>query len=409
MKNCKLDNTAVTRLALPEGKGDDYFFDGDLTGFALRLRMSPNGKLRRSWWAKYKSKGRDRGVKIGDAEKLTAAKAREEARKILAKAALGQDPQQEKADQRKAGPLTLRAVVRDYLDAKQVRPRTLTESTRYLTGPYFRPLHPVAISNVTRADIAARITAIGKASGHTAANRARSALSAMLAWAVGQGYLETNPCIGANRLKENAPRERVLSDPELVAIWKACEDCGTYGKVVRLIIILASRRNEIGKMCWEELDDATGVWTLPAARAKNGKELTLPLPELAFSIIRSVPRRDGVDAIFGTTDWTRPKRALDARLAGAVKPWRLHDLRRTTATKMAEAGIAAPHIIEAILNHYTGHRSGIAGVYNRAKYQNEIRVALAMWSDHLVELAEGRPRKIVPIPRRARAETAEAS
>ena len=112
------------------------------------------------------------------------------------------------------------------------------------------------------------------------------------------------------------------------------------------------------------------------------------------------------------TDWTRPKRALDARLAGAVKPWRVHDLRRTAATKMAEAGIAAPHIIEAILNHYTGHRSGIAGIYNRAKYQNETCIALAMWADHVCSLVDGSVRKIVPIRRRvraARAETAEAS
>jgi hypothetical protein len=136
--------------------------------------------------------------------------------------------------------------------------------------------------------------------------------------------------------------------------------------------------------------------------------LTLPLPELAWSIIRSVPREPGVDTLFLKNDWARGKRALDARLTGKVAPWQLRDLRRTAATGMATLGVT-PWIVEAVLNHYSGHRAGIAGVYNLATYQNEVRTALALWADHLRQLVDGAPAKIVKMrPRRARTE-AEAS
>ena len=78
--------------------------------------------------------------------------------------------------------------------------------------------------------------------------------------------------------------------------------------------------------------------------------------------------------------------ALDKRLSDKVKPWTLHDLRRTTATRMADLGIA-PHIVEAILNHHSGHRRGVAGVYNRSSYEKEVRAALAMWADHVAALS----------------------
>jgi integrase len=390
----KLDNGTVARLTLPSGKSDAIFWDDDLTGFGLRLRVGSGDKVRRSWVAQYRSKGRTRRVLIGAAAKLTPAEARAAARKILAKVQLGHDPQEEKAQQRLKAPHTLRAVAQDYLDAKEVRPRTLTEIKRYLTGPYFRPLHSTTIGSITRADVAARITAIGKTSGHTTANRARAALSALFSWAMGQGLAEANPCIGANRLKENAPRDRALSGEELAAVWKACEDCGTFGKVVRLLVLLGCRRAEVGGMRWSELDDDKGTWSLPPERSKNGKRLILPLPDLAWSIIRSVPRRDGVDAIFSIVNWNKPKSTLDRRLAGAVRPFRLHDLRRSAATGMADIGVA-PHVIEACLNHHAGHRAGVAGIYNRSSYEREVRNALASWADHLRTLVDGGEHKIV--------------
>ena len=73
-----------------------------------------------------------------------------------------------------------------------------------------------------------------------------------------------------------------------------------------------------------------------------------------------------------------------------------HDIRRTVATRMADIGIE-PHVIEAALNHFSGHRRGVAGVYNRSTYEPQIKTALARWSEHVIALVEGRASNIVPM------------
>ena len=75
----------------------------------------------------------------------------------------------------------------------------------------------------------------------------------------------------------------------------------------------------------------------------------------------------------------------------------MHDIRRTVATRMADLGVE-PHIVEAILNHYSGHRAGDAGVYNRSTYSRQIRAALALWDDHLRSLIQSGGRKVVALP-----------
>ena len=87
--------------------------------------------------------------------------------------------------------------------------------------------------------------------------------------------------------------------------------------------------------------------------------------------------------------------ALDER-TGPMKHWVIHDLRRTVATGMADIGIQ-PHIIEAVLNHVSGHKAGVAGIYNRASYEKEKRTALVMWADHVMATVEGRATNMVPL------------
>jgi integrase len=139
---------------------------------------------------------------------------------------------------------------------------------------------------------------------------------------------------------------------------------------------------------------------IPAERVKNGRQHTLPLTPLAISIIQSVPRRIGRDHLFGTrsdglSHWHQ-KAELDQRLT--IKPWRVHDLRRTLATRLCDFG-TAPHVVEQILNHQSGHRAGVVGIYNRSSYANEVRAALALWADHVRNLVEGGGRKILPMHR----------
>ena len=149
-------------------------------------------------------------------------------------------------------------------------------------------------------------------------------------------------------------------------------------------------------MRWDELDQEKGTLTISATRSKNGRAHTLPLPPMAWQIIASVPVWHGGDYLFGRRSgfgaWAINKTLLDHR-AGIVA-WTVHDIRRSVATGMAEIGIA-PHVIEAVLNHVSGHKGGIAGIYNKATYEREMRSALALWADHVRSLVEGGPPKVV--------------
>jgi len=393
----KLTAKTTAAVRLPTDKTDVIHFDDALPGFGFRIRRS-GGALRRSWVVQYRRGGATRRLLLGSAEVLTAEAARNMARKALGKVANGEDPQADKIERRRKDEHTLRGVAESYLaaKAKDVRPNTHRELVRYLTGPHFKPLHSMAIDLITRKDVAACVARIAKRP--TAAN-ARAALSGLFVWALGEGRCNANPVVGTNKPAVSKARERVLSDSELAGIWGACGD-DDFGRIVRLLILTGQRRSEIGGLAWSEIDMDAGTWTLPAARAKNDRAHTLPLPPTALKIIASVPRMALRDQLFGQraasgfTHWSEDKKELDARLGGKVGKWTLHDLRRTCATRMGDIGVQ-PHIIEAVLNHYSGHRAGVAGIYNRSPYEREMRAALAMWAEHVRVLIKGSEKKIV--------------
>jgi integrase len=400
----RLDTKTVTALALGKGQRELFAWDSALAGFGLRLQGQ-----RRTYIAQYRAKGHTRRVTLGTTERLTPTQAREGARKVFARVLLGDDPQDEKAAQRTAAERTFARVVDAYLDARKpaLRPTSFTVIKLYLTGPYFRPLHVMGLAEISHPDIAARLTAITrKHSAHTAA-AARRAVSAFFRWTMEEGWTTANPVVGTRKPVASKSRDRVLSDRELAAIWNACGD-NDYGRIIRLLILLGSRRSEVGGIRWGELDLDAGTWTLPAERSKNHRAHMITLPPAALKIVRAAAdlcfhQHDDRDCLFGAraaygfTAWAHDKAALDQRLSGAVKPWRLHDLRRTVATRMADIGIQ-PYAIEATLNHYSGHRAGVAGVYNRSPYEREAKAALIRWSKHVLALVERRDeRKVISL------------
>jgi integrase len=406
MMKVRLDAKTIPNLAPGKGRKEVFAWDTEIEGFGCRVWQGA-GKLQRSFVVQYRAGGHTRRITIGSAAKLTPIQARETARKLLARIALGHDPQAEKETSRRQAAHTFRSVATSYLEARQseLRPTTYSCKKLYLTGSYFRPLHPMAVGAITRADVSACVRAISsKHSAHTA-GAARRVLSAFFAWSTAEGLLGNgaNPVIGSYRPLDNPARNRVLTDAELVAIWRACSRPG-FEQIIRLLILLGSRRGEVGGMCWSELDLEAGIWSLPIERSKNKRAHTLPLPPAALAIIDSVPKTDR-DRLFGDysqkgfTGWVLNKAILDDRVLGVVETWRIHDLRRTVATRMADIGIE-PHVIEAVLNHFSGHRSGAAGVYNRSDYKHAVRAALARWSDHVLSLVEGRESTVV-IPMRA--------
>jgi integrase len=411
----KLDTRSVAAAQLPSGKTDELYWDTELSGFGYRLRRGADGGLLRSFVAQYRAGGRARRFTVGDADKISAPQAREAARKLLARVELGHDPQAEKVEKRRRDAHTTKSVVEDYLAAKQseLRPQSFRVKKLYLTGPYFRALHPLAVTDVTRSDVARCVRDVARRHGQSTAAAARRALSSFFAWAVADGLLGdgANPVEGSHQPDEPPSRDRVLTDAELATVWKEAGD-DEFGRIVRLLVLLGNRRQEVGGMRRSELDLDAGTWSLPAERVKNKRAVTVHLPPAALDIIRAVPvtTRDclfGVRAAAGFTAWDYGKAELDRRLAEraenkhsvTVRPWKLHDLRRTAATGMASIGIE-PHHIEACLNHYSGHRRGVAGVYNRSPYERAVKAALARWSEHVLALVEGRADKVVSLRKR---------
>ncbi|MDA9405280.1 MULTISPECIES: tyrosine-type recombinase/integrase [unclassified Bradyrhizobium] len=357
---------------------------------------------------KYRLFGRQRFFTIGrHGSPWTPEKARREAKRLLGLVADGKDPADTKAEANLQAADTLRKITGEYLSIakKKQRPRTYSEVERYLLVAW-KPLHSVSVFKITRRHVAARVADIAAQQGVVSAARARTALSTLFNWAIREGLdIPANPVLGTNRPEQPKSRERVLSDTELSEIWKACGD-DDHGRILRLLILTAQRRDEVGGMRWPELDTVAGRWTLPSARSKNHREHVLPFVPTALALLP--PRRNDGDCVFGNgarrkggenrgfSGWSKSKAALDARILSArrgvdedAKPqphWTVHDLRRTAATMMADRLGVLPHIVEAILNHVSGHRAGVAGVYNRARYEAEIRDALERWTEHLTQI-----------------------
>ena len=393
-----LTDKTVAVLAL-DGKKAAIHFDDSLTGFGYRMRQGAGGKVLRSWIAQYRRAGATRRMLIGSAAAVTADQARTKAKKVLAAVALGDDPQAEKAERRTKDQVTMRAVVNEYIADRTSdwRAQTRHGVTLYLTGPYFRTLHGMAVDKITRRDVASRVVAIKREHSPIVAAAARAKLSAFFVWCLRQGLTEHNPVIGTEQPKRTASRDRVLSDDELATIWRSCND-GDHGKIVRMMILTGCRRNEIGGMCWSEIAPDKSTWTLPAVRSKNKRALTLPVLPMMREILDTVPQMVSRDQLFGQRSekgfagWDKGKQSIDE--GSGVTGWRRHDLRRTVATRMADIGIA-PHIIEAVLGHHGGFRAGIAGVYNRSPYEREVRAALATWHDHLRAIIAGGERRVL--------------
>jgi integrase len=368
-------------------KSDYIVFDDDIAGFGLRFRDG-----RQSWVFQYAiGAGADRitrRIKIGDYPALSPARAREEAEDLHAKVHLHGDPAIERRKNRIEAGNTFGKLVEQYLQFKQreLRPRSFEEVQRHLEVNA-KQLHDLPLASIDQSVIARRLTAIA-ADGAVAANRTRASLSAMFAWAMGEGLAAVNPVANTNR-REEKPRDRVLSDAELLTIWQSLED-DDYGTIVKILMLTGQRKGEIAGLRWSEVGN--GMITLPAERTKNGKPHEVSITPTVGSLLHSRDKADGRDLIFGRGDgpysgWSKAKAALDAR-AGSLKHWTLHDLRRTAATGMAGIGIH-PHVVEAVLNHVSGHKGGIAGIYNRAQYAAEKAQALARWDEHVLSIVRG--------------------
>jgi integrase len=389
----KLTPKTIDRLQLKQGQSELVVSSDDVPG--LRIRLRANGVPR--WEFKF---GRLPRLRLGKYPAISPIEAHNTAKQLYAKVLLGQNPAQEIADAKARQSETFGSVVAIYLERRKAefRPNSFRDVRRHLTVN-MKPISGMGIAAVDRRAIATQISRLAT-KAPTQANRALASVHAFFGWAIGEGLIEHNPATGVNKAQESDARERHLTDDEIRQLWQALPE-GDFGDLIRLLLLTGQRRQEIGNLAWSEVDLETGTITLSGKRTKNGRPHIIPMSDAVSGILQARTQNPDRDLVFGERHggfggWSRGKAALDAKLK--LPAWRIHDLRRTCATGMAELGVQ-PHVIEAVLNHISGHKAGVAGIYNRASYEGEKVRALALWSDHLAAVISGRKEKIVPMKR----------
>jgi integrase len=402
-----LTEKAVARLALPAGKSDAIFFDDKVPGFGIRLRAGGS----QTWVYQFKIGPMQQRMVLGKVSAMKAEAARQIAERHHAAVKDGRNPAAERAVRAAQAANTFGDFVRQYLEFKQgtLRPRSLVEVRRHLEV-YAKPLHKLPVAAIDKTIIAHRIKDIAKNNGVVTANRMRASLSALFTWAMKEAdFAEANPVINTHKAGKEASRSRVLENAEIKIIWSALDD-GDYAAIIKLLLLTAQRLNEIAGLRWDEIDFVRNRIMLPAERTKNGRAHHVPMSGSVRQLLedRRSRRAEGQELVFprgerAFSGWTHARKLLDERIAqqgGSPLPhWTPHDLRRTAATRMAEDLQIQPHVIEAILNHVSGHKSGIVAVYNLATYAAEKTAALTLWADHISAIINGRDSNVTPLRR----------
>jgi integrase len=350
--------TDLTIKTLPAG----VYFDERTPSFGLLV-----GKHRKTWLV-VKGRGRVR-VRLGHYPTLSLADARKRAL-----VALGTPFEQA------ASPMFL-DLVDTFLETHgaTLRPQSHYQLQRTLRR-YFGWTKPV--DKINHEDVAAVIDGIRAKSE---AAHALKDIRTFFNWCIPR-YLSASPCAGLKK-QSYQPRERVLSDGELAKVWSTAEQIGyPYGTIVRLLILTGQRSGEIAALRWEWIGE--GAITIPSETTKNGRATTIPIGKMARQIFAGVPRLGSL--LFPARGYTdKPFAGFGVRKlslnACGVKDFTHHDLRRTFATNLAALGTPI-HVTEKLLNHVSGVVSGVAAVYNRHAYMDEMRAAIDAWERRLAAI-----------------------
>ena len=396
--------------AAQPGAKDILFWDDRLSGFGCKI--TPKGA--KVFIYQYRMGGRGspaRRYTIGRHGQLTAEQARREAEVLALKVAQGSDPQRAKAEtNRIAIDLAFNAYVDRFYEAYLIKAwQSSHQDALSLLRRYAVPvLGNKALPDITRKDI----TAVLAAARDKVATPSLlfATLRRMMRWAVNQGDLDRSPIDGMDAPAKAPSRDRVLDDGEMLLVWKSTAELGyPFGPLIRLLILTGARREEVAALDWSELVYGAQIWVLPTSRSKNGVGARQPLSTLAVAELDAIAKRQGKSAgwpksglVFSTTGHTsvsgysRAKARLDKAITGLadsedalpLPPWRLHDLRRTLATGLQRLGVRF-EVTEAVLNHVSGSKSGVAGVYQRYDWAAEKAVAVQAWADHVFGLMIG--------------------
>jgi integrase len=363
----RLTEASIKALTLPE-RGSRIYTDDTLPGFGVRVSRGGT----RSYVLTH-GRRRERET-LGKVNVITLQEAKQEARRRLAEYTLGKD---------RPRSVSWDAAVAEYLEEKSLtlKPRVLHDYT-YELKRNFR-YGETKLTDLSPHDLQKSLNRLAHAPAHRF--DAFAILRGFMRWAYRRHYLDRNPMERMQCVKGYKPRERILSDEELVRVWNAAGD-GTFGRIVKMLILTGQRVGEITKLTGDMVGPDT--ITLPSWLAKNSRTHPFPLGDLARDILG--PTRPAGVCYFPALGKSTPfnghspcKRRLDKRCG--VMDWRLHDLRRTFASGLASIGVQLP-VIERQLNHISGSFGGIVGVYQRYNFMPEMRQAIARWEARVLEL-----------------------
>ena len=402
-----------------------YLWDSELKGFGVMA--TPNGVI--SYVIQYRLGGRGapsrRGV-IGRHPALKPESARTVAKTKLGQVAAGVDVVQERLDQRRKLSAETFSDALDLYGVTKARLRSWPEAKRCIELNAGSALISRPIVTITRGDIGAAVDRTA-ARSPAVARGFFAYMRPFFKWCTERGIIDVNPMASLSSPPTMPKRNRVLSDDEIRAFWKATGDLGyPFGPLLRVLLLTGQRREEVGGLDVREIDRRAATWTIPGRRTKNGKDHLVDLSPVALQILSGTGKTEGlcftttvttpplrVSRRKGPTEpvqrppsgFTRAKARLDKLMLGVLREsaerrgepadhialphWRIHDLRRTAATGMAALGYA-PHIVERVLNHLSGVNSGLVRVYQHHEYREERKAALLAWSARVIELvAEG--------------------
>jgi integrase len=379
---------------------------------AFGVRVTPNGKRTFILIGRFGGSKHPTRRALGEYGAITLEKARDKARKWIELNQRGTDPKIEQDREKRAELTKLKtsfaSVAEDYLKRHVAGTRSAKGAEREIRSELIDRFGARPISEITRADVIDLIEEIADRPAPYYAHLIFSHLRTLFNWAIARDVygLETSPC---DRLKPatligaREARQRVLSDAELAALWKATEKIGyPYGPLYRVLLLTGARKNEVAQAKWSEIDLDKKLWVIPPERFKSNASHLIPLTKDVVAILKGLPRfANGGGYVFTPTgsfavaNFSHAKGRIDA-LMGATD-WVTHDLRRTVRTRLASLRVS-DIVAEMIIGH---GRRGIQRVYDQHSYETEMREGLELWAARLRSIVEPPPANVVKLKSRA--------
>jgi integrase len=370
------------------------------------VRVSNSG--RKTWVVLYRHQGRLRRFTIGTLPPLSLAEARENAADVLRAAAHDKDPAGEKKAGRQAD--SVAELVEIYMErhAKATK-RSWQIDQRVLARHVLPVWGSRKVKDIRRRDVISWLDRLMDRGAPIMANRAFEIVRKMFAFAVQRDLIEASPFAGVAKRAEEHPREKVLTEDEIRAVWTAIEaEPPVLSAILKLRLLTAQRGGEVRAMRWTDIDpdidkaDGSAWWTIPGEFTKNGKAHRVPLSAGAVNVLKDMRRRhEGSTWVFPGKKgpqvmvWSSGSRVREASNVDFVP----HDLRRTAASYMTSMGISRL-IVSKILNHSD---PSVTTVYDRYGYDKEKCQALDAWGARLEQIIAADAEKasnVVALPAR---------